>query len=107
MFKQDYYVEIQTIQNDVILDVFYDCDEEVYYNNIKKNENFTCRYFLIPDSNENIILTAINYDSDYISLISHDNYDLIFKPLKTGNTKVNIQTKFFHSASTLQLRIID
>ncbi len=105
--QNESYIAVQVIQNGVLLEKCLDFDEQIYYYKINKDDVFTCRYFLLPYSDEKIDITTVTFDYNLLTLVSDDYPELIFKPIKNGRTIIDFKTKTHGSTSTLELRIVD
>lgn len=107
VIKQDHWVAVQVFQNDRLLNSQYDSRAGIHYISLDVNETFDLRYFLIPECDEHITITSLEYDKDILSLVSSDNSTITFKPLKTGIPYIKIKTKKHGSGTPLELRIKD
>jgi len=107
LLKKDYWIAAQVYQDDILLNPYYDRLIQDYYVNVDASKNIELRYFLIPECNEQITITSLEYDDDTLLLISSDNSVITFKPLKTGTSNIKIKTKNHGTAMPLELRIKD
>ena len=105
--KNEHWIAVRVIQNGYLLDTNYDVRAHTYYINVKANTTFDLQYFLIPESDEHITVTSLDYNNDILQLVSTEYQTFTFKPVKTGITHVTIQTKKHSSGSPSEIRIIE
>lgn len=107
LIKQDHWIAVQVYQNDKLLESKYDRSSGSYYLSIDKNKPFELKYFLIPESDEHITITSIDYDADICTIVSSDNSKITFSPIKTGTSIITVKTKKHGTGMTLQFRITE
>lgn len=105
ILKKDHWIAVQLYLNEKLPQPKYDSLKEVYYLNLKVNETIKLKYFLVPDSDEHIIITAIEFDPDYFELLEFKEPILIFKVKQAGISNITIKTKNNGSGSPAELRI--
>lgn len=103
----EHWLVIQTYVNDRLPTPIYDSKKETYYLNLKVDQTITLKYFLLPDSDEEIIITTIDFNSECFELLEVKEPILIFKTKHTGVDSITLYSKNNGSGSTVELRIID
>lgn len=103
----EHWLVIQTYVNDRLPTPIYDSKKETYYLNLKVDQTITLKYFLVPNSDEEIIITTIDFNSECFELLEVEEPILIFKTKHPGVDSITLYSKNNGSGSTVELRIID
>lgn len=97
--KSEHWIAVQVCQNDNVLEA----NNYKVYASIDKQIVGHC--FLIPQCDNKIVLSKIEYDAEYLELLSFENNNIHFKPLRTGSTMFTVQTEKYGSATSLEIII--
>jgi hypothetical protein len=97
--QSEHWIAVQVCQNDNPLKANNDA--------VKASINYPIvgHCFLIPFCDNDIKLSKIEYDTDYLEFLSFDNNNLYFKPLKAGTTKFKVYTDNYGNAASLKIII--
>ena len=101
--KKDYWIAVKVIEDENT--VFISNNNPYIITKMGSDLNFN--YFLVPETNKNIVITSITYDNNFIELIENDTESklLKFRTKKKGETYISITTKNNGNTSTCKIQI--